>query len=160
MSHAIWLLKTEPDAFSIHDLEHAAGQTAGWDGVRNYQARNRLRDEIQEGDKVLIYHSSCATPAIVGEAVVSRGAHPDPTQFMPDHPAYDARSNRENPRWYQVDVRFVCHYPNPVTLKQLKQDPHFADMELIVRPRLSVQSVSERQYQLIQSLCQPMDVSA
>lgn len=160
MNHAIWLLKTEPDAFSIGDLEKAADQTAGWDGVRNYQARNRLRDDIKAGDQVLIYHSSCATPAIMGEAVISRAAYPDPTQFLPEHPAYDARSSREAPRWFQVDVRFICHYPNPVTLKQLKQDPEFADMELIVRPRLSVQKVTHRQYQLIQSLCKPMNVSA
>ena len=160
MNHAIWLLKTEPDAFSIGDLENAADQTAGWDGVRNFQARNRLRDEVHEGDRVLIYHSSCATPAIVGEALVVRAAYPDPTQFLPEHPAYDARSSRETPRWFQIDVRFIRHYPNPVTLKQLKQDPEFADMELVVRPRLSVQKVSDRQYQLIQTLCLPMDVSA
>lgn len=160
MSKATWLLKTEPDVFSIHDLEGAANQTAGWDGVRNYQARNRLRDEIQEGDRVLIYHSSCAKPAIVGEAIVTRAAYPDPTQFLPEHPAYDARSSREAPRWYQIDVRFVRHYSNPVTLSQLTQDAEFADMELVVRPRLSVQKVSERQYTLVLSLCQPMDVSA
>lgn len=160
MSPAIWLFKTEPDTFGITDLEHAANQTAGWDGVRNYQARNRLRDEINVGDRVLIYHSSCATPAIVGEAVVTRAAYPDPTQFLPEHPAYDARSRREEPRWFQVDIRFVQHYSNPVTLRQMKQDPDFADMELVVRPRLSVQKVSDRQYQLVQSLCLPVDASA
>lgn len=160
MNHAIWLLKTEPDTFSLHDLENAAEQTTGWDGVRNYQARNRLRDDMREGDRVLFYHSCCATPAIVGEALITRAGYPDPTQFLPEHPAYDDRSTRESPRWFQVDIRFIRHYPNPVTLKQLKQDPEFADMELIVRPRLSVQKVTDRQYQLIQTLCQPMDVPA
>lgn len=157
---AKWLVKTEPSECGIDDFARQPEGVIPWDGVRNYQARNRLRDEIQEGDRVLIYHSSCAKPAIVGEAIVTRAAYPDPTQFLPEHPAYDARSSREAPRWYQVDVRFVKHYSNPVTLSQLKQDAEFADMELVVRPRLSVQKVTERQYTLILSLCQPMDVSA
>jgi predicted RNA-binding protein with PUA-like domain len=132
----IWLLKTEPDAFSIDDLRNCKNATSGWDGVRNYQARNRLRDEMKAGDTVLIYHSSCAIPAIVGEARVTSDPYPDPTQFDPAADGYDPRSTREMPRWYQADIQFACHYPQPLTLKQIKHHPEFADMELVVRPRL------------------------
>ncbi len=160
MSQSIWLFKTEPDVFGITDLMNAPNQTAAWDGVRNYQARNRLRDEILVGDTVLIYHSSCATPAIVGEARVTRSAHPDPTQFLPEHPAYDDRSTPEAPRWFQVELQFVRQYPSPISLKQIKQNPAFDDMELVIRPRLSIQKVTDQQYQLIEALCQSMGVSA
>ncbi|ERP86621.1 hypothetical protein Q670_05485 [Alcanivorax sp. P2S70] len=160
MSHTIWLLKTEPDSFSIEDLEKSPKGTTGWDGVRNFQARNRIRDEMKIGDSVLIYHSSCAKPAIVGEARVTRAPYPDPSQFLPDHPGFDARSTQSSPRWYQVDITFRTRYANPVYLKQLKVNPEFADMELVVRPRLSVQKLTDRQYQLVQVLCQPMDVTA
>mgnify|MGYP000108985794 FL=1 len=160
MSQTIWLLKTEPDSFSIEDLAQSPKGTTGWDGVRNFQARNRIRDEMKVGDSVLIYHSSCARPAIVGEARVTRAAYPDPSQFLPDHPGFDARSTQIDPRWYQADITFRARYANPVYLKLLKQNPEFADMELVVRPRLSVQKLTDRQYQLVQALCQPMDVTA
>jgi predicted RNA-binding protein with PUA-like domain len=156
----IWLLKTEPDAFSIDDLRDSKNATSGWDGVRNYQARNRLRDEMKAGDTVLIYHSSCAVPAIVGEAVVTSDPYPDPTQFDPASDGYDARSSQDHPRWYQADVQYVCHYPHPLTLKQIQHHPEFADMELVVRPRLSVQKVSERQLQLIRQMCQLVSATA
>ena len=156
----IWLLKTEPDAFSIDDLRDSKNATSGWDGVRNYQARNRLRDEMKAGDTVLIYHSSCAVPAIVGEAVVTSDPYPDPTQFDPASDGYDARSRQDHPRWYQADVQYVCHYPHPLTLKQIQHHPEFADMELVVRPRLSVQKVSERQLQLSRQMCQLVSATA
>ncbi len=156
----IWLLKTEPDTFSIEDLQACPDGTSGWDGVRNYQARNRLRDEMGNGDAVLIYHSSCAEPAIVGEARVASAPYPDPSQFDPDSTGYDPRSTPDTPRWYQVDIRFVCMYPQPLTLKTLRQDPEFADMELVIRPRLSVQKVTERQFQRIQQCCQSTRASA
>ena len=156
----IWLLKTEPDAFSIDDLRDSKNATSGWDGVRNYQARNRLRDEMKAGDTVLIYHSSCAVPAIVGEAVVTSDPYPDPTQFDPASDGYDARSRQDHPRWYQADVQYVCHYPHPLTLKQIQHHPEFVDMELVVRPRLSVQKVSERQLQLIRQMCQLVSATA
>lgn len=156
----IWLLKTEPDVFSINDLRGSKNATSGWDGVRNYQARNRLRDEMKAGDTVLIYHSSCAVPAIVGEARVTSAPYPDPTQFDPAADGYDSRSTRDHPRWYQADVQYVCHYPQPLTLKQVQHHPEFADMELVVRPRLSVQKVSERQLQLIRQMCQLVEATA
>lgn len=149
---AIWLLKTEPDVFSIDSLRQATNATSGWDGVRNYQARNRLRDEMHDGDRVLIYHSSCAQPAVVGEARVIGQAYPDPSQFDAESEGYDAKSPTDKPRWYQVDVQYVCSYPQPVPLKQLKSMADFADMELVARPRLSVQKVSELHFLAIQRL--------
>lgn len=157
---AIWLLKTEPDSFSIDDLRACPDGTSGWDGVRNYQARNRLRDEMHEGDTVLIYHSSCAQPAIVGEARVVSDPYPDPSQFDADSAGFDNRSTHENPRWYQVDIRYLCTYPQPLPLKTLRQYAEFADMELVVRPRLSVQKVTESQLLRIQQLCLSDNASA
>lgn len=151
----IWLFKTEPRDFSLRDLQNAPDATAGWDGVRNYQARNRLRDDVQEGDRVLIYHSRCKTPAIVGEAHIISRAYPDATQFDPNHPGFDARSGESQPRWYQVDVRYLRTYHRPLSLSEVRQYPEFADMELVIRPRLSIQHITDRQYQQILALCEP-----
>jgi len=150
-----WLFKTEPNDFSIRDLREAADQITGWDGVRNYQARNRLRDEIQDGDRVLIYHSRGRNPSIVGEAKVVSSPYPDPTQFQPAHPAFDPRSSEDMPRWFQVDIRFVSLYQNPLSLAAMRDVPEFADMELVVRPRLSIQHITDRQYQQILACCEP-----
>lgn len=158
--NTIWLLKTEPDTFSLQDLQACPNGTTGWDGVRNYQARNRLRDEMREGDTVLIYHSSCAVPAIVGEARVVSAPYPDPSQFDPDSPGHDSRSTHDKPRWYQVDIRYLSTFPQPLALKTLREYAEFADMELVIRPRLSVQKVTERQYQMIQQLCLPVNATA
>ncbi|HCE41075.1 MAG: EVE domain-containing protein [Alcanivorax sp.] len=150
-----WLFKTEPKDFSLQDLRAAPDQTTGWDGVRNYQARNRLRDEIQDGDRVLIYHSRGKNPSIVGEARVTSAPYPDPTQFNPDHSGYDPRSSEDMPRWYQVDVRYVTTYKTPLPLSEMRQRAEFADLELVIRPRLSIQSITDRQYQQILALCEP-----
>lgn len=112
-------MKTEPDTFSIDDLASRPRQTEAWDGVRNYQARNFIR-EMQPGDEVLIYHSSCPQPAVVGIAEVASEPRPDPTQFDPESPGYDPRSRPEQPRWYLVDVRYRTHLARPVTLASLK----------------------------------------
>lgn len=137
-----WLMKTEPDTFSIDDLATRPGQTEPWDGVRNYQARNFIR-EMQPGDEVLIYHSSCAQPAIVGVAEVAVEPRPDPTQFDPASPGHDPRSKPEAPRWYLVDVRYRSHLPKPVTLAALKAQPEvFQGLLLLSRGRLSVLPVS------------------
>ena len=135
-----WLFKTEPDAYSIDDLKRD-GQTP-WEGIRNYQARNRLRDEVKKGDQVFIYHSSCKVPAIVGLAEVIRDAYPDPTQFDPESPYYDPRSPAEAPRWLRVDLRYLRHFPHPVPLRAIKADPALAEMELVSRSRLSIQQVA------------------
>ncbi|GAA5121373.1 EVE domain-containing protein [Alloalcanivorax gelatiniphagus] len=150
-----WLFKTEPKDFSLQDLQDAPDQTTGWDGVRNYQARNRIRDEVQEGDRVLIYHSRGKNPSIVGEARVVSAPYPDPTQFQPQHPGFDPRSSEDMPRWFQVDVRYVSSYAEPLPLARMRQYPEFADLELVIRPRLSIQQITDRQYQQILSLCEP-----
>ncbi|MFP1683938.1 EVE domain-containing protein [Alloalcanivorax sp. C16-1] len=150
-----WLFKTEPKDFSLQDLQNAPDQTTGWDGVRNYQARNRIRDEVQEGDRVLIYHSRGKNPSIVGEARVVSAPYPDPTQFQPQHAGFDPRSSEDMPRWFQVDVRYVSTYSEPLPLARMRQYPEFADLELVIRPRLSIQHITDRQYQQILALCEP-----
>lgn len=142
-----WLFKTEPDAYSIDDLARD-GRTR-WDGIRNYQARNRLRDEVNAGDRVLVYHSSCAVPAVVGIATVAGTAEPDPSQFDPESPYYDPRSSPQAPRWVMVTLAYQAHLPTPVTLKQIKTDPVFAELELVHRGRLSIQVVDPHSAALI-----------
>ena len=131
-----WLMKSEPDAFSIDDLK-AAG-TEPWDGIRNYQARNFLRS-MRPGEPVLFYHSSCAEPAIVGLAHVASAARPDPTAFDPKAKYYDPKSDPDQPTWYLVDVRFACKLKSPLTREQLKPEARLADMRLMQRGnRLSI----------------------
>lgn len=140
---ACWLLKTEPDSFSLDDLAARPGGVEPWDGVRNYQARNYLRDELQAGDEVFIYHSSCAVPAVVGVARVASAARPDPTQFDPEAPGFDPKSDPAKPRWYLVDIRYEHHLPRPVTLAELKAHrEEFTGFALLERPRLSVMPVA------------------
>lgn len=135
-----WLFKTEPDEYSIDDL--AAEKDCIWEGIRNYQARNRLRDDVRIGDHVFIYHSSCATPAIVGLATVSKESFADSTQFDPASHYYDAKSPRDKPRWLAVTLRYQRHLARPITLASIKKSGQFGDMELVARPRLSIQAVS------------------
>lgn len=147
-----WLFKTEPDTYSIDDL--ARETTCPWDGIRNYQARNRLRDEVALADPVLIYHSSCATPAIVGLARVVGAAEPDPAQFDPASPYHDARSDPAAPRWLMVSLHWQQTFRQPLTLREIKQDVFFADMELVTRSRLSIQHVAAHHFKAIVSRCQ------
>lgn len=134
-----WLFKTEPDEYSIDDL--ANQQRCSWEGIRNYQARNRLRDDVQVGDQVFIHHSSCKEPAVVGLARVIRAAYPDASQFDSASPYFDAKSDPSAPRWLAVDIEYVKHLPVPLTLKKIKQISAFAEMELISHSRLSIQKV-------------------
>lgn len=148
-----WLFKTEPDAFSIQDLKKAG--TEMWDGIRNYQARNLLRDQVQLGDKVFIYHSSCKNIGIAGEAKVVKTAYPDPTQFNPEAKYFDPKSSPENPRWVVVDVKFVAEWDGVLPLSLLKQQSALADMALLKRgQRLSVQPVTAQEWAYIQDLRQ------
>lgn len=146
-----WLFKTEPDTYSIDDLKREGH--CRWEGIRNYQARNRLRDEVHQGDTVLIYHSSCAVPAVVGLAEVIGEACPDPTQFDPESPYYDPKSPTEAPRWLLVDLRWKETFHNPLTLKAIKADPQFSDMELVSRSRLSIQQVNDAAMKAIMKRC-------
>ncbi len=135
-----WLLKSEPDVFSIDDLK-ACGRE-GWDGVRNYQARNSLRDEMRQGDLVIFYHSSCAQPAAVGLAKVDSEAQPDPTQFDPSSDYHDPKSSPEDPRWWLRQIAFVHRFDAPVTLKAMKEWEDDLDFPLLRRGnRLSVMPV-------------------
>jgi predicted RNA-binding protein with PUA-like domain len=137
-----WLMKSEPSCYSIDDLK---SQKIGmWDDVRNYQARNYMR-EMKKGDMVLFYHSSCDVIGIVGIATVHKEAYPDPTQFDEESYKYDPKSTKENPRWSSVDLKFVEKFKEPLTLSELKLDPSFEGMLVIKRGmRLSVQPVSEK----------------
>ena len=136
----LWLMKSEPDVFSIDDLERD-GSTP-WDGVRNYQARNYMRDMMVVGDWILYYHSNTKPPGIVGIARVARGAYPDPTAFDRTSEVFDPKSSPEAPRWYLVDVGFVEKLPTMVPLDQLKSDPELAEMLVVQRgQRLSIQPV-------------------
>lgn len=148
-----WLFKTEPESFSLADLQAAPRQTTYWDGVRNYQARNYLRDSIAVGDQVLFYHSSVDQPAIVGTAVVVKAGYPDFTAWDPQSNHFDEDASPEKPIWQMVDIRFESEFARPLLLKELRAVPRLAGMELLRRgSRLSVQPVSEANYELILSL--------
>jgi predicted RNA-binding protein with PUA-like domain len=146
-----WLMKSEPDVFSIDDLAAAPDRTTMWEGVRNTQARNWMRDRMAVGDDVLFYHSSCAVPAVVGVAEVVRAAYPDPTQFDPGSHYADPTSKPDDPRWVAVDVRFVCKLDQPVTLAELRRRAdRLGDLALVRRGnRLSVMPVSDEQWDVI-----------
>lgn len=137
-------MKSEPDAFSIDDLERKG--TASWDGVRNFQARNNM-DAMRRGDLVLFYHSSCDPPGVVGLARVVRESHPDPTAFDPKSPYHDPKSDRDAPRWRMVDVEFVAKLPRMVTLDELKAEAALVKMQVVSRTRLSVQAVAPEHFE-------------
>jgi predicted RNA-binding protein with PUA-like domain len=150
---AYWLFKSEPTAYAFAHLLAEPDRTTGWDGVRNYQARNFLRDQVQVGDGVLFYHSSADPPAIVGIAEVVRAGHPDPTAFDPKAEHYDPKSDRANPTWYQVAIRAVRAIDPPLDLPSLSRVPALTGMELLRKgSRLSVQPVTQDQWRTILSL--------
>jgi len=141
-----WLMKSEPSAFSIDDLKACPKQTDMWDGVRNYQARNIMRDEMSIGDQAFFYHSNAKPPGIVGIMQVASEAYPDPTQFDPKSKYYDPTSSKENPRWWLVDMKYIKHIPM-ITLEMLKANPKLKNMKVIQRgARLSVQPVSKSEW--------------
>jgi predicted RNA-binding protein with PUA-like domain len=145
-----WLMKTEPDTFSIDDLR--ARKIEPWNGVRNYQARNFIRT-MRRGDEVMIYHSSCPVPGVAGLAKVASAPYPDPGQFDPKDPYFDAGSDRGNPRWTLVDVRFVRKLKRTIALDELKALRNLGDFALIRRGnRLSVLPVTEPQWRAILAL--------
>ncbi len=148
-----WLFKSEPDTFGIDDLAAQPGQTDHWDGVRNYQARNFMRDRMQVGDLGFFYHSNTKLPGIVGLVEIARAAYPDHTAFDPEDPHYDAKSDPDNPRWYMVDVRLVRQLDRKITLDELKQRPEISDLPLVKKGnRLSIMPVTEEQWEFILSL--------
>lgn len=143
-----WLLKSEPESYSIDDLRR--DKKTRWDGIRNYQARNFLRDEIKKGDLAFFYHSSTGEVGIVGLAKIVKAAYPDPTQFDAKSDYYDPKAKSENPPWVSVDVTFVRKFKKLVPLHMLKNDPFFKDMPLTRKGmRLSVQPVGEKHFEKI-----------
>jgi predicted RNA-binding protein with PUA-like domain len=148
-----WLFKTEPSDFSVDDLRAAKNQTTHWDGVRNYQARNLLRDEVQLGDRVLLYHSSTDPTAIVGVARVVRPGYPDHTAQDPKDPHFDPKATSENPRWFTVDIQWEATFPRAVALTELREVAALKEMELLRRgSRLSIQRVRPGEFQRILKL--------
>ena len=150
-----FLLKSEPDEFSIQHLSTRKGSMEEWTGVRNFEARNIMRD-MKVGDRAFFYHSSCKVPGIVGTVRIAREAQPDETALDPKHPGYDAKSTKEQNRWDAVNVRLETIYPEIVTLKELKAqatvDPVIADMTVLKRSRLSVTRVKPEEWQAVGAL--------
>ena len=147
-----WLMKSEPDECSIDDALAAPDATVPWTGVRNYQARNFMRDDMRVGDGVLFYHSSCAEPGIVGIARVASGAKPDPTQFDPHSPYFDAQSQPEAPRWQLVDVQ-ALRKTRVLGLAEMRSVPELAEMQVLKRGnRLSITPVTPQEWQVIDCL--------
>ncbi|MGA2052208.1 MAG: EVE domain-containing protein [Opitutales bacterium] len=148
MNH--WLMKSEPDVFGLAHLQARPGGVAPWDGVRNYQARNFLRDSMRPGDRVLFYHSSCEVPGVAGLAEVAGPARPDPTQFDPKSDFYDPGSKPDNPRWWLVDVRYVATFPSFVPLTTLRAQSTLSKMRLLAPGnRLSITPVTPAEYKTI-----------
>ncbi len=143
-----WLMKSEPDTYSIDDLQSFG--VDHWDGIRNYQVRNFFRDQMQVGDQAFFYHSNCKEPGIVGTMDIVSKAYPDHTAFDPSEKYFDSKSDPENPRWLMVDVRYIRHLDRMITLGELRQQKQIADMKLLQRGnRLSVLPLSKMEWQYI-----------
>jgi len=137
-----WLFKTEPDDFSIDDLAKSPQGVARWDGIRNYQARNFLRDVVRQGDRLFLYHSSCRVTGVAGIADIVTDPYPDPAQYEAESPYFDPKADASHPRWYCVDIRFSQKCPKVIPTKTLKACEALADMALFKQPRLSIQPVT------------------
>jgi predicted RNA-binding protein with PUA-like domain len=145
-----WLFKSEPDEFSFADLKKRKQKTEPWNGVRNYQARNFMRDEMNVGDIGLFYHSNTAVPGVAGIVTIAKEAYPDPTQFDPKSDYYDAKSDSNQPRWLLVEVTWKADFPSFVSLEQMKEDPNLADLLILRRGnRLSITPVERGHYERI-----------
>jgi predicted RNA-binding protein with PUA-like domain len=153
MAKRYWLMKSDPETFGLAELKASPERTTRWDGVRNYQARNLLRDEVRTGDEVLFYHSQSKPPAVVATAKVTRAGYPDPTQFDRRSTYYDADSPASDPRWYAVDIQLVRELARPVSLSELRAAAGLRDMVLLRRgSRLSVQPVTVAEWKIVMKL--------
>ena len=151
-----WLMKSEPTDVSIDDLAAMPNQSVAWYGVRNYQARNFMRDQMRVGDKVLFYHSNCAEPGIAGLAEVSRLAYPDQTQFDPKNKYFDPKATAENPRWFNVDVKLV-RKTRLISIKELREHPQLANLRTLQKGnRLSITPVDPREWEFIVGILEKM----
>ena len=145
-----WLMKSEPDCFGLEHLKARPNRTEHWDGVRNYQARNFLRDAMKKGDLAFFYHSSCAEPGIAGIIRIVRAGYPDHTAWNPDSEHFDPKSSPANPIWYMVDVKLEREFKRPILLTTLKQNPALKNMQLLQRGnRLSILPVTEKDWNTI-----------
>jgi predicted RNA-binding protein with PUA-like domain len=152
MTHRYWLMKSEPSAFSIQDLQQMRGQTTSWDGVRNFQARNFMR-AMKKGDRVLFYHSNADPPSVMGIAEVVKEAYPDDSAFDPRDIHYDPRSTPAKPLWDMVDIKLVRIFPVPISLDRLRDEPKLKRMELLRKgSRLSVQPVRPEEWAIVLKL--------
>ena len=147
MARQYWLMKSEPYVYSIDDLERDG--TTFWDGVRNYSARNLMRDKMRIGDRVLFYHSNANPPGVAGIAEVCKESYPDHTQFDAENKYYDPKATEDVPRWFMVDIEFVEKFEREVSLPEIKDTPALKDMVLVNRSRLSVQPVKKAEYDRI-----------
>lgn len=153
MAKNYWLMKSEPDVFSIDDLKNCPNSTEHWDGVRNYQARNFMRDGMKRGDKILFYHSNCKPPGIAGIAKVEKEAYPDHTAFDKKSKYFDPKSDPDNPRWIMVDVKYVKKFKEVISLDQLKEYSELAEMKVVQKGnRLSITPVTEEEFNFISNL--------
>jgi predicted RNA-binding protein with PUA-like domain len=152
MAKQYWLFKAEPHIYGLDHLAAEPNKTGRWDGIRNYQARNFLRDQVNVGDDIFIYHSSCKNVGIVGTAKVVKAAYPDPTQFNPESNYYDPKSTPENPRWVSVDIKLTNIFPRLIPLAEIKAQPQLQDMVLVKQSRLSTQPVTADEWKIIHSL--------
>jgi predicted RNA-binding protein with PUA-like domain len=153
MPRRYWLVKSEPEVFSFDDLLRSPGQATSWDGVRNYQARNFMRDDMRAGDLVLFHHSSAKPPGVAGVAEVVREAYGDPTALDPSSPGHDPKSTPAEPIWVSVELKAVERFAEPVPLAELREQPALAGMELLRRgSRLSVQPVTAAEFKVVRKL--------
>jgi predicted RNA-binding protein with PUA-like domain len=152
MSKNYWLFKAEPHIYGIDHLNAAPKKIGRWDGIRNYQARNFLRDQVALDDEVFIYHSSCKNVGIVGTAKVVKTAYPDPTQFDPESDYYDPKSTVENPRWVSVDIQVTKTFPRIISLTEIKAQRELENMVLVKQSRLSTQPVTKAEWHFILKL--------
>ena len=145
-----WLMKSEPDVYGIDHLAQQPKKTDHWDGIRNYQVRNMIRDEMKKGDQAFFYHSNCKEPGIVGIVKVVKEAYPDHTAFDPECKYYDPKSDPENPRWLMLDVQFVCKFARTISLQELKTYKSLSEMLILRRGnRLSITPVSKKHWDFI-----------
>ena len=148
-----WLFKSEPDAFGIDDLAALPGKKDHWDGIRNYQARNMIRDDIKKGDLGFFYHSSCPVPGIVGLVTITRESYPDHTAFDAKEKYFDSKSDPENPRWFMVDVKLKKKFREIITLEELKNRKPLRDMQLLKRGnRLSILPIKKKEWDYINKM--------
>ena len=152
MAKNYWLFKAEPHIYGIDHLAAEPNNIGRWDGIRNYQARNFLRDQVALNDEVFIYHSSCKNVGIVGTATVVKTAYSDPTQFNPESDYYDPKSSLENPRWVSVDIKLTRVFPRLIPLAEIKAQPQLESMVLIKQSRLSTQPVTQEEWEFIHTL--------